>query len=232
MLKITNLTKGFGLIRALDNLSLTVNEGEIYALIGPNGAGKTTTIKIIAGLYISDSGAVEFSGKEKKLIGYIPDEPNFYPGLTGMEFLNFIGGLYRVSDSRKNAVLAKFSKIYPFGEILGGDPNNYSRGNRQKLAICAAFLTDPKLLLVDEPIVGLDPQSARATLELFTTFAKDGGSILLSTHTLAVAEEIAHRVGIIDHGKLIAEGNLKTLRQKAKLKTGHLEEVFLKLTEE
>lgn len=240
MLSIKNLTKKFGHLLAVDNLSLEIDEGEIYALIGPNGAGKTTTIKIIAGLYLPDSGSVEFLGKnllageaqEKKLIGYIPDEPNFYPGLTGVEFLNFIGGLYQISEKRKNEVLARFSKIYPFREILDSEPNNYSRGNKQKLVICAAFLPDPKLLLIDEPIVGLDPQSAKATLELFSTFAKEGGSILLSTHTLAVAEEIAHRLGIIDHGKLVAEGDLKTLRQKAKLKTGHLEEVFLKLTEE
>lgn len=239
-LKIKNLSKTFGQIKAVDNLTLEVKAGEIYGLLGPNGAGKTTTIKIIAGLYFSDGGSIEFLGKnllsdeslERKFIGYIPDEPFFYPGLSGIEFLNFISALYGVTTVRKNEVLTKFTKIFPFREILEGDPTNFSRGNKQKLAVCAAFLTNPKLLLIDEPIVGLDPQSAKAALKLFSTFAKKGGSILVSTHTLSAAEEIAHRVGIIDQGRLIAEGNLQTLRQKARLKTAHLEEVFLKITQE
>lgn len=239
-LKIKNLSKKFGQIKALDNLAFEVKAGEIYSLIGPNGAGKTTTIKIIAGLYLPDGGSVEFLGKnllngespEKKFIGYIPDEPFFYPGLSGIEFLNFISSLYGIAEVRKNDILAKFTKIFPFREILADDPTNFSRGNKQKLAICAAFLIDPKLLLIDEPIVGLDPQSAKVALKLFSTFAREGGSILVSTHTLAAAEEVAHRVGIIDQGRLIAEGSLQTLRQKAKLKTAHLEEVFLKITQE
>lgn len=239
MLKITNLTKSFGSIRAVDNLSLTINQGEIYALIGPNGAGKTTTIKILAGLYWPNSGSIEFLEKnllddklrERKLIGYIPDEPIFYSGLTGLEHLNLVAALYGVSEKKKHEILVQFYKIFPLQEVLGENPENYSRGNKQKLAICSAFLTEPKLLLVDEPIVGLDPQSAKAVLELFLKYAKDGGSILLSTHTLSVAEEIAKRVGILDHGILVAEGDLKYLRQKAKLKTAHLEEIFLKLTE-
>ena len=240
MLCLKNLTKKFGPVTAVDKLSFEIEANEIYALIGANGAGKTTTIKIIAGLYLPDGGSVEFLGKnilgdnplEKRFIGYIPDEPIFYPGLSGIEFLNFISALHNVPEKRKGEILAKFSKIFPFREILEGNPESYSRGNKQKLAICAAFLPDPKLLLVDEPIVGLDPQSAQATLELFVTFAKAGGAILVSTHTLSVAEEIAHRVGIIERGKLIAEGSLNSLRQKAKLKTGHLEKVFLKIMQE
>ena len=232
ILKIKNLTKKFGQLTALDNLCLEIGEGEIYALIGPNGAGKTTTIKILAGLYLPSGGTVEFLRQKRTLIGYIPDEPIFYPELTGGEFLNFICALHGVSEKRKNEILDKFLKIFPLREALLESPENYSRGNKQKLAICAAFLPEPKLLLIDEPIVGLDPQSAKAALELFTDFSKKGGSILLSTHTLSVAEEIADRVGIIDKGKLIAEGNLKTLRQKTKLSHAHLEEVFLKITQE
>lgn len=240
MLVIKNLSKSFGKVKAVDHLSLTIGNGQIYALIGPNGAGKTTTIKIIAGLYFPDGGTVKFFGQdllggapeEKKLIGYIPDEPIFYPGLSGTEFLNFVAALYGVSEKRKKEILTKFSKIFPLKEILSENPANYSRGNKQKLAICAAFLPDPKLLLIDEPIVGLDPQSAKKALELFSAFAQGGGSILLSTHTLAAAEKICHRVGIIDQGKLITEGTLGSLRQKARLKSGHLEDVFLKITQE
>lgn len=240
MLTINNLSKKFGSTVAVWDLSLKIGKGEIYALIGPNGAGKTTTIKIIVGLYLPDRGSVEFLGHdllekscpEKKLIGYIPDEPFFYPGLTGMEIVNFTSALYGVSEEEKNKTLTKFSKIFPLKEILSENPENYSRGNKQKLAICTAFLGNPKLLLVDEPIVGLDPESAQAALDLFIVFAKDGGSILVSTHTLAAAEKIASRVGIIDKGKLIADGNLEDLRRKTALKAGHLEDIFLKITHE
>lgn len=240
ILKIKNLTKKFSSLTAVDNLCLEIGQGEIYALIGPNGAGKTTTIKILAGLYLPSAGRVEFLGQnllddnfqDRQLIGYVPDEPLFYPELTGQEFLNFTAALHGVSEKRKNEILGKLLKIFPLREALSENPENYSRGNKQKLAICAAFLTEPKLILIDEPIVGLDPQSAKAALELFTDFAKTGGSILLSTHTLQVAEKIADRVGIIDKGKLLAEGDLQTLSQKVKLKRAHLEEVFLKITQE
>lgn len=238
MLTIKNLSKKFGQTVAVRDLSLEIDDGEIYALIGPNGAGKTTTIKIIVGLYLPDSGSVEFLGHnllknscpEKKMIGYIPDEPFFYPGLTGMEIINFISALYQVPEEEKNKILTKFCKAFPLKEILSENPENYSRGNKQKLAICTAFLGKPKLLLVDEPIVGLDPESAQNTLDLFTAFAKEGGSIFLSTHTLAAAEKIANRMGIIDKGKLVAEGSLESLRRKTALKTGHLEDIFLKIT--
>ncbi|MBI4100224.1 ABC transporter ATP-binding protein [Candidatus Microgenomates bacterium] len=240
MLVVKNLIKNFGNFRAVDNLSLSIKEGQTYALIGPNGAGKTTTIKILAGLYLPDDGKADFLGKDlfsekndvRRLIGYIPDEPVFYPGLSGQEFLNFISALYGVSETKKKEVLTYLFDLFPLKDILGGQPESYSRGNKQKLAICSALLPEPKLLLIDEPIVGLDPQSAKAALSLFKAFTKNGGSILVSTHTLAVAEEIAGCVGIIDQGKLLAEGDLKTLRQKAKLKTAHLEEVFLKITKE
>lgn len=240
MLIVKNLVKKFGSIIAVDNLSFEIEEGEIYALIGPNGAGKTTTIKIISGLYFPTSGMIEFLGQNlldnsceaRKLIGYVPDEPIFYPGLTGMEFLNFTAALLDVSNKEKGETLGKLFKLFPVKEVLEGDPVNYSRGNKQKLAISAAFLGSPKLLLIDEPIVGLDPQSAQNALELFSGFAKGGGSILLSTHTLSAAEAIANRVGIIEKGRLVAEGDLKTLRQKSRLKTAHLEEVFLKITQE
>lgn len=231
MLVIENLCKSFGKIQAVDHLSLTVKEDEIYALIGPNGAGKTTTIKMIVGLYLPDSGKVEFS-KSKKFLSYIPDEPFFYPGLTGWEFLHFSAALHGISKNKESELLEKFSQIFPLGETLDGEPVNYSRGNKQKLAICAAFLSEPKLILIDEPIVGLDPQSAKAALTLFDDFAQKDGSILLSTHTLAVAEKIASRVGIIDHGRLVEEGTVESLRQKAKMRHAHLEEVFLKITQE
>lgn len=200
---------------AVDRLSFTVKPKEIYALIGPNGAGKTTTLKIIVGLYQKTSGEVRLFGDDvtrdasarRTLIGYIPDEPVFYPYLTGREFLDFIRILYEVPESVFKKKLTELLKLYPIEDILREYPDRFSRGNKQKLSIISALVHNPKLLVVDEPIVGLDPQSAQVTADMFRKFAEGGGMILVSTHTLSFVETVASTVGIIHHGRRIFEGS-------------------------
>lgn len=219
MLAVNQLSKRFGKIVACDNLSFTITPRQIYALIGPNGAGKTTAIKIIVGLYRMDSGKINLFNqditieetKARAVIGYIPDEPVFYPYLTGKEFLEFVSILYKVPEKTYKKQLAELLTFYPIADILNDYPEHYSRGNKQKLSIIAALLHNPKLLVVDEPIVGLDPQSVRITTRVFSGFAKKGGMILVSTHTLSFVEKLATKVGIIDRGRLIFEGKPKNL---------------------
>lgn len=216
---MNQLSKRFGKIVACDNLSFTITPGQIYALIGPNGAGKTTAIKIIVGLYRMDSGRINLFNqditieetKARATIGYIPDEPVFYPYLTGKEFLEFVSILYKVPPKAYKKQLAELLTFYPIADILNDYPEHFSRGNKQKLSIIAALLHNPKLLVVDEPIVGLDPQSAKITARVFSGFAKKGGMILVSTHTLSFVEKLATKVGIIDRGRLIFEGKPKNL---------------------
>lgn len=242
MLKIENLTKKFktatGEFAAVNNLTLQIQPGEIYSLIGPNGAGKTTTIKIIVGLYRKDGGRITLfdeditndEAEKRKVIGYIPDEPVFYPYLTGYEHLNFIRALYKVSDSTFKKHLPELLKFYPMGDILSDYPAHFSRGNKQKLSIIAAFIHHPRLLVVDEPIVGLDPQSAEQTERLFREFADTGGMILISTHTLSFVEKVADKTGIIDNGKKIFEGSITDIKKRVKgAKT--LSSAFVSLTE-
>lgn len=237
MLKIDNLSKKFGNIIAVDNISFTVKPGEVYALIGPNGAGKTTTLKIIVGLYRKDQGKVSLFGKDttadgsqvREQIGYIPDEPIFYPYLKASEFLDFIRLIYGVSQMKYQKRLKELLDIYPISDTLGNYLTNFSRGNKQKLSIIAALLHRPKLLIVDEPILGLDPQSIKKTQKLFKDFVTEGGMILVSTHTLSFVEKVAQKVGIIDRGKIIFEGTLSAITKKVKGKE-NLIDAFLKLT--
>lgn len=239
MLSLQNLSKKFGTITAVDELSLEIFKGEIFGLLGPNGAGKTTTIRMITGIYKSDIGQVlvdkidiqKEPEKAKAQIGYIPDDPFVYEKLTGREFLHFVGELFLMPKQEIEAGIQKYLKIYPMADLLDIHYGSYSRGTKQKLSIMAAFLHKPKLLVIDEPILGLDPQSSQATKKLFLDFKKNGGTVFLSTHTLSFAEQIADRIGIIHRGKLLEFGTLQDLRQKAHLQQASLEELFLKLTE-
>lgn len=223
MLLVRNLTKRFNDVKVVDNLSFSINPSEIYALIGPNGAGKTTTIKTILGLYSKDSGEITLFNSEiandesevRSKIGYIPDEPVFYPFLTGFEVLDFVRNLYKISPKDYKKRLEEMLAIYPIGSTLSDYPENYSRGNKQKLSIISSFMHRPKLLLIDEPIVGLDPQSCEKTSNLFSDFAKKGGMILMSTHTLSFVDKVAVKIGVLDHGKLICEGSKSDLIKKA-----------------
>lgn len=236
MIKISNLTKKFGQLVAVDNLNLEIKKGEIFGFIGPNGAGKTTTIKMLTGILAPTSGKIEIGGfdiqkkpvEAKKLIGYIPDDPYVYPELSGREFLYLVGRLFQVKNLENK--IKKLPSIYKIENIIDGPFKDYSRGNKQKLTILAALLHQPKILIIDEPILGLDPWSAQVTIKIFKDFAQKGGTIFVSTHTLSVAEEICTRIGVIDKGKLIFEGTIQKLEKVVQEKHKHLEELYLKLT--
>lgn len=239
MLKVEQLTKKFGGSVAVDTVSFTIGRGEIFSLIGPNSSGKTTIVKTIAGLLRPNNGRVTIGGYDvvtqpllaKHMIGYIPDEPSLWSGITGEEFLHFVGALYGMDPKSRTKKIAELLPIFHLEGIEKDYFENYSRGNKQKFSILAAVLHEPKLLLIDEPIVGLDPESAGIARRLFAEFAKGGGSVLLVTHTLAVAELISTRIGVLKNGVLIHSGTLSELRQEAKLKDhASLEDIYTTLT--
>jgi ABC-2 type transport system ATP-binding protein len=240
MLFIKDLSKQFGALKAVDDISLEVKDGEIFCIIGPNGAGKTTIIKTTVGLLAPDKGTITVGGKDvvlfpqatKSIIGYIPDDPSVWPGMTGEEFLHFVGTLFGVPEQERMDRVKKLLSIFELEGIEKNYFETYSRGNKQKFSILAALLHKPKLLLVDEPIVGLDPLSVRRVKDIFARLAKEEGvSIFIATHTLSFAQEIADQVGVMDHGRMIARGTVDELRAKAKLHNeATLEDIYLALT--
>ncbi len=239
MIRTENLTKRFGNTLAVDSLSLKIPAGEIFAFVGPNGAGKTTTIKMLAGLFAPSSGRAFLGGRDiqedpvgaKKLLGYIPDFPFLYEKLTGWEFLSFVAGIYGLPERETPGLIRSELERLDLTDLAGTLIEGYSHGYRQRLAFAAAFLHRPRILIIDEPMVGLDPRSARLIKDLLRERALRGDTVFMSTHTLSVAEELAHRVGIIHNGRLVACGNLDELRSQAGVR-GQLEEIFLKITEE
>lgn len=240
MIKIEDLTKSYGDLTALDSLTLDIPEGEFFAFLGPNGAGKTTTIKLLTGLLRPTRGTAYICGhniereyvRAKSLISYIPDFPFLYDKLTGREFLDFVVQLYPEHNGPEQAAL-RDELLHQFG--LEAQQHhlieNYSHGMRQKLVFAAAFLHKPRVMIIDEPMVGLDPHSARLVKDMLKARSKEGVTVFLSTHTLSVAEELADRIGIIDRGRLIAVGSVADLSVSAGIE-GRLEDVFLRLTEE
>jgi ABC-2 type transport system ATP-binding protein len=236
-LRLERLSKQFPARLAVDALSLDVEPGEIYGLIGPNGSGKTTTVKMATGLYRPTAGRVLVDGidlhaepvRAKRLLGYIPDEPFAYERLSGLEFLHLMGELWGVPRAARSARIDELSTLFGIGAVLDGYVETYSRGSRQKLAIVGALLHGPRVLIVDEPIVGLDPESAVRTRDLFRAFAQDGGAVLLCTHTLTFAESVCGRLGLLRDGRLTAEGDLDTLRRQAGAGDGSLETLYLRL---
>ena len=235
MLKIKNLTKTFGELKAVDDVSVTVSEGEIFSLIGPNGSGKTTIIKVIAGLLQPTGGEVVVYGsnvskdpiKSKLQIGYIPDEPTVWSSMTGEEFLHFTGALFGVESGQRTNKISELLSLFKLEGIEKNYFENYSRGNKQKFTIIAALLHSPKILLIDEPIVGLDPHSAEIAKNKFREFANDGGIILMATHTLTVAKEISDRIGILKQGNLLKSGTFEYLKEVAKIEgEATLEQVY------
>ena len=233
-----NLTKNFGSLTAVNNINLTVNKGEIFGFLGPNGAGKTTTIKLLTGLLKPTSGTAKIIGKDiqespieaKAVIGLVPDEPKIYEKLTGVEFLRFMGNLFGIekdSIEKKIGELLKLFDLTNRGEEL---IQGYSHGMKQKIAIAGALIHSPKVLFFDEPTVGLDPKSARIIKDILKFRAKSGDCIFISTHILEIAERMCDRIGIIQDGKMVAEGNMEELRKLAKDDKGNLEEIFLQLT--
>lgn len=238
MLQIKNISKKYEKTLALDQVSLEVKPGEIYALIGPNGSGKTTLIKIIAGLVKATAGTATVGGQDietraeaaKALIGYMPDEPAIWSAMTGEEFLKLTGALYKMKPAERDAAIPGLLALFQLDQIKNDYFEEYSRGNKQKFSLLAALLHQPKLLLIDEPIVGLDPVSAQVAKDRFVAFARAGGAVLLVTHTLAVAESIADHIGFLKNGKLIKEGSLMELKTAAGLPdSATLEDIYNKL---
>jgi ABC-2 type transport system ATP-binding protein len=238
MIRLTNLTKRYGTFTAVDGIDLEVPSGELFGFLGPNGAGKTTTLRMIAGILKPTSGVVEIGGddlerkprKAKTRMGFIPDRPFVYDKLTGAEFLRFVAALYGqegpVIERRMDELLRLFD-LAPWKDEL---TESYSHGMRQKLIISSALIHQPEVIVVDEPMVGLDPKSARLLKDLFKEFTQRGGTILMSTHTLEVAEDMCDRIGIIQGGKIAACGTMAELRHQFAAGDASLEDLFLRLT--
>ncbi len=234
MLKIKNLTKKFGNFTAVKNINLEVKRGEFFSIIGPNGSGKTTIIKNILGLLHPTKGDIlidENSVKEapaltKAKIGYIPDEPKIWSHITGEEFLEFSGTLYGLSESEIKSKLPELLSHFELKGIEKKYYENYSRGNKQKFTILAALMHEPDLILVDEPIVGLDPQSAETAMRLLSDFVEKGGSIFMATHTLPVAEKHSSRVGVLHEGKLVETGSIEEMRSKMNNENASLLQIY------
>jgi len=239
MIELENLTKRYGDVVAVNRLDLSIARGEIFGFIGPNGAGKTTTLRMMGGVLAPTEGSVTIDGidmakepeKAKKRIGFIPDRPFLYEKLTGMEFMRFTADLYGIEDGlfreKSQGILKQFSLDEWADDLI----ESYSHGMKQRLIISAAILHDPRVIVVDEPMVGLDPAGTRMVKSLFRDLAKRGTTLFMSTHTLAVAEDVCDRIGIIHKGVLIATGTTEELRQRARVQEGDLEKVFLILTE-
>ena len=238
MITIKNLTKSYGSFVAVNNISLEVPAGGIFAFLGVNGAGKTTTIKMLTGILKSSTGAIYIGGfdlqkeslQAKAITGYVPDRPNLYPKLTGREFLYFICDLYRLTgktaDMRIDQVLDEYTLTQWQDELI----ESYSHGMKQRLATCAALVHEPKVLIIDEPMVGLDPHGARNLKEAMKRYAKNGMTIFLSTHSLNVAEELADNLAIIHQGSILTTGTLSDIRQLTGKHEEGLEMMFLELT--
>jgi ABC-2 type transport system ATP-binding protein len=241
MIKIKSLTKKFGDKVAVSDLDIHVEKGEIYGFLGPNGAGKTTTIKIMVGLLFPTSGSVEIAGfdllkdakKIKKITGYIPDRPYLYEKLTGRELLKFISEIFEVSESIYKEKSEKLLSMFDLSDRADQLIETYSYGMRQKIAISSALIHDPELIIVDEPIVGLDPKGIRQIKDLFKELSsKEGVTIFMSTHTLGIAEELCDRVGIINNGRLITQLTKSELKKEIPVPSSVLEDVFLTITSE
>lgn len=238
MISIKGLTKKYDSVTAVDGLDLEIPRGELFGFLGPNGAGKTTTIKLLVGLLKPTSGSIHIDGMDlfknplevKKIIGYIPDRPFLYDKLTGWEYLELVAGLYSMEINVAHDRAEKFLNFFDLDDFADELIEGYSHGMKQKLIISGALIHNPTVLVVDEPLVGLDPKGARQVKQLFQDLCAGGTTIFLSTHSLGVAENMCHRVGIIQKGSIVAMGTVDQLRSQAKQEHGDLEEVFLKLT--
>ena len=236
MIKLTNLTKKYGKLTAVNNITLQVAQGEIFGFLGPNGAGKTTTIKMMAGLLQPTGGSILIGGydieqeplKAKFITGFIPDRPFLYEKLTATEFMYFVAELYEMkkAGTRIGSLLELFGLPEWADELV----ENFSHGMKQRLVMAAALLHEPKVLVVDEPMVGLDPRGARLVKDIFKDLASKGVTVFMSTHTLEIVEQMCTRVAIIHKGDIIAEGSVEDLGRMARMPESHLEPIFLRLT--
>lgn len=237
MIRLSNLNKRYGSLQAVQDLTLTIDTGELFCFLGPNGAGKTTSIKMMTGLVKPDSGSIELAGvdagrepvRARSQLGYIPDMPFLYDRLTPLEFLQFTGELYGMTSAEVKEKAPRMLETFgmlPQAHTLNRD---LSHGMRQRVIYAASLLHDPKILLVDEPFIGLDPHSIRLIKDLLREHTRNGMTVLMTTHILAIAEEIGDRIGIMDQGKLVACGTLDELKAASPDK-GRLEDLFLALT--
>ncbi len=238
MIRLVHLTKKFGSLTAVDDVSIEVKPGEFYGFLGPNGAGKTTTIKMMTGLFASTSGSIFINGfdvqkyplEAKLSIGYVPDYPFLYEKLTGREFLFFSGGLYKMNKDSLRRRIDELIDHFAIGSWIDKRTEDYSQGMCQRIVIASALLHDPKVIIIDEPMVGLDPHSAHIIKQTLKQKTHDGASVFMSTHSLPVVEELCDRVGIIKDGRLIFEDTMDALEAFKRRIDGKFESVFLELT--
>lgn len=238
IINIEGVTKRYGSLAAISNLNLQVGKGEFFGYLGPNGAGKTTTIKSIIGLVSPNEGRIFVNGINvakdpiavRSIIGFVPDTPFIYSKLTGREFLRFVGGLYSMESEDMENRIEWLDTTFGMNGWIDRRTEEYSHGMKQKVVMAAAFLHRPKLLIVDEPMVGLDPQSARLVKDMLTMICQHGTTVFMSSHDLSVVQELCHRMAILYKGSIVAEGTLDDLRKKAEIEGGSLESLFLKLT--
>ncbi|MGD8985573.1 MAG: ABC transporter ATP-binding protein [Desulfobacteraceae bacterium] len=239
MIKLNNLTKVYRGFRAVDNLNLEIKKGVIFGFLGPNGAGKTTTIKMMAGVLKPTKGQVLIDGidiahdpsEAKRRIGFVPDQPFVYEKLTGREFLQFVAGLYGLNHSQAlNGNMTRLLELFELSHWSDELIESFSHGMKQRLIMCSALLHEPKVIVVDEPMVGLDPKAARLVKDIFRNQAQKGRTIFMSTHSLEIAQQVCQEIAIIQAGKIIATGTAEDLKRQAGV-DGSLENIFLKLTE-
>ncbi len=236
MIKLVNLTKIYGKLIAVDSINLNVGTGEIFGFLGPNGAGKTTTIKIMAGLLQPTNGSAIIGGYDvqkeplhaKSIIGFIPDRPFLYEKLTAVEYLHFVARLFDMSEPKKR--IGELLDLFGLTEWADALIENFSHGMKQRLVMASALLHEPKVLVVDEPMVGLDPRGARLVKDIFKDLASKGVTVFMSTHTLEIVEQMCTRVAIINQGRIIAQGSVEDLGRMARMPESHLEPIFLRLT--
>ena len=234
MIELRNVTKKFGSFTAVDDVSLVIERGQFFGFLGPNGAGKTTTIKVLTGLYSPTGGTCTINGFDvhreplpaKRCIGYVPDQPFLYDNLTGREFLFFVGGLFNMPVPDLREKIAEYSELFEIGEFIDKRAEEYSQGMRQRIVLSAAMLHDPQVLVIDEPLVGLDPRSSRLVKDRLKEKTRNGLTVFMSTHLLEIVEELCDRIAIIKHGRIIHEETQSEHRQF----DGHLEAMFLELT--
>jgi ABC-2 type transport system ATP-binding protein len=238
MIRLSGVAKRYGRFTALHPLDLHVERGELFGFLGPNGAGKTTTMRLVTGVLQPTAGTIHVGGHDmlrdplaaKRHIGYIPDRPTLYEKLTGSEFLRFVSGLWGQDGSAAVARADQLLELFELDAWKDTLVESYSHGMRQKLLISSALVHAPDIIVVDEPMVGLDPKSARLIKDLLRAFADDGGTVFMSTHTLEVAEALCDRIAILHQGRICAMGSMTELRSAAAAGTAGLEEIFLKLT--
>lgn len=238
MIELRNVTKQFDKFTAVDNVSLDVKPGELFGFLGPNGAGKTTTIKMIAGLFSPTHGTIRINGfdtmlqpiEAKSTLAYVPDQPFLYDKLTGREFLYFAGGLYKIEKEILHTRIKELIEHFEIGQWIDKRAEDYSQGMRQRISIAAALLHHPQTIVIDEPMIGLDPRSAKIVRETIKRQSQQGVSVFMSTHSLPVAEELCDRIGIIHNGQLVFADTQEKLQAYKQQFDGKLESVFLELT--